>query len=102
MIDLGPGPDPGEQLAPRVVPNPVRTDARLTLSISRPGPLSVRIFDPGGRLVRTLREEMPATGSQVVAFDGRADDGAPLRGGVYFYEIRSADGSRVGRFAILR
>ena len=51
---------------------------------------------------RAAIEEMPATGSQVVAFDGRADDGAPLRGGVYFYEIRSADGSRVGRFAILR
>src|SRR5439155_1759555 len=77
MVALRPGPDPGEQPAPRVVPNPVRTDARLTLSISRPGPLGVRIFDPGGRLVRTLREEMPATGSQVVAFDGRADDEAP-------------------------
>jgi len=103
IIDLGPGSGDGDQPAARVIPNPVQAEGRLTFSISRPGPVSVRIFDPGGRLVRNLvDEDMAETGSHVVPLDGRADDGEPLRGGVYFYQIRSADGPRVGRFAILR
>src|SRR2546422_6617174 len=38
-----------EPLVPRVDPNPVRSRGQLVFSTSRPGPLSVWIFDLGGR-----------------------------------------------------
>ena len=87
----------------RVVPNPLRTEAQVAFATARDGPLSVGIFDLGGRRVRTLLEEAGApTGLHVIAFDGRGDDGARLRSGLYFYRIRSADGLRSGRFVIAR
>ena len=87
----------------RVVPNPLRTEAQVAFATARDGPLSVGIFDLGGRRVRTLLEEAGApAGLHVIAFDGRGDDGARLRSGLYFYRIRSADGLRSGRFVIAR
>jgi hypothetical protein len=44
---------------------------------------------------------MPA-GAHSSRFDGRADDGAPLGAGIYFYRIRSAEGARLGRFVVTR
>jgi len=90
-------------LQARVLPDPVRTLARLMFSTSRPGLVSVRIFDPGGRLVRRLLDGIPVeTGNHVATIDGRSDDGTPLTEGVYYYQIRSIDGLEVGRFVILR
>jgi len=94
---------PAAALAPRVIPNPVRAEAQLTFRTSREGPLSVGIFDLLGRRVRKLldRSSLPA-GLYSVTFDGRGDDGAPLRGGVYFYRIRSAEGMKAGRLVIMK
>ena len=38
----------------------------------------------------------------MVRIDGRADDGAPLRAGVYLYEIRAGAQRAVGRFVVMR
>ncbi len=89
--------------APRVAPNPMRDRAVLAFAVSRPGTASIQIFDLSGRLVRTLLDGGPASqGTNVVPFDGRADDGAPLRGGMYFYRVMTAEGSASGRFVIVR
>ena len=37
-----------------------------------------------------------------LGLDGRGDDGARLGAGMYFYQIRSGDDSRAGRFAIVK
>ena len=37
-----------------------------------------------------------------VTLDGRADDGAPLRSGVYLYEIQAGEQRAVGRFVVMR
>jgi len=72
------------------VPNPFnpRTEIRFTLDQS--GPASLRIFDAGGRLVRTLMEGELAAGEQRVVWDGKADSGQPLASGVYFYRLETA------------
>ena len=97
------GEGPQEPLVPRVDPNPVRSRGQLVFSTLRAGPLSVWIFDTSGRLVgRPLHQDLAQAGGHVVAIDGTADDRAPLRGGIYFYRICSAEGSRIGRFVIIR
>ncbi len=107
--DLGHDPfaESGIQLnagtLPRVIPNPTRGDAYLAFANSKPGDVSIRIFDTGGRSVRTVLDKVWApAGSHVVPLDGRRDDGAPLRAGVYYFRIRSVEGARFGRFAIIR
>ncbi|HEY2953687.1 MAG TPA: PKD domain-containing protein [Candidatus Eisenbacteria bacterium] len=93
----------GPALIDRVIPNPVRSEALLAFATTRAGALSVQVFDAGGRRVRTLMDEAQAAPAPyVVRIDGRDERGVPLRGGIYWYRIRSAEGPRVGRFVITR
>jgi hypothetical protein len=89
--------------APRFTPNPMRASASLGFALDRPGTVQIRVFDLGGRLVRTLPIlNQASAGWTVVAVDGRADDGAPLRAGVYLYEVRAGEQRAVGRFVVIR
>jgi flagellar hook assembly protein FlgD len=89
--------------APRLTPNPMRTSASLGFGLERPATVQIRVFDLGGRLVRTLPILSQASaGWNVVALDGRADDGAPLKAGVYLYEVRAGEQRAVGRFVVIR
>ena len=86
-----------------VSPNPFRDAARLAFATSRPGPVSVRIYDVGGRTIRTLLDQVPVSaGLHTIPLNGRGDDGSVLTAGLYFYQIRSPDGLRVGRFVITK
>jgi hypothetical protein len=99
----GTAPESPRTLHPSVAPNPFVRSATLRFTTTRHGPLTVSIFDLGGRRVRTLMEnpEAPA-GSHVLPLDDRGDDGARLVSGVYLYRIRSADGITHGRFVLMK
>ena len=88
---------------PRVAPNPLRTAAQLAFATARDGRVSVAIYAVDGRQVRTLLDEVQTpAGSHALTFDGRADSGALLCAGLYFYRIRGPEGPRTGRFVITR
>jgi hypothetical protein len=94
---------PGTQLAASVAPNPLNPSGMLSFSTVKPGRVRVRMFDPHGRLVRTLMEipYLPA-GQHAVRIDGRGEGGEVLCSGVYFYHVNSPDGTITGRIAILK
>jgi hypothetical protein len=90
-------------LAPSVSPNPLRTTASIAYRLDRPTTVRVRVFDLVGRLVRTVPAATATNaGWNVVALDGRTDDGTPLRSGIYMYEIRAGEQRAVGRFVVMR
>jgi hypothetical protein len=90
-------------VAARITPNPLNPDAVLSFQTGRSGSLRVQIFDPSGRLVRTVLDEaISAPGRHEMRIDGRDADGVPLASGIYFYRILSSDGPREGRFTILK
>jgi hypothetical protein len=81
-----------------VKPNPVTSQGALTFSTTRIGPLHVEIYDVSGRRVRMLREDANApAGIHAVPLDG-----ALLGSGVFYYRVRSADGTSQGRFMIMK
>lgn len=70
-----------------ISPNPLRDSTTLRFYIAERAPVSLRIFDPTGRLVRTLLDwEYPA-GSHDVTWDGRNDHGVRVPGGVYLCRL---------------
>jgi hypothetical protein len=90
-------------LAARIEPNPLNPQGTLKFSVRKAGPISVRLFDVKGRLVKTLwdrRNTQP--GDQELAIDGRMPSGQPMSTGVYFYRIEMDGTSTSGRFAILK
>ncbi len=95
------GPLTGPPLQPHLFPNPVRGVGRLGFAISRDGPVRVRVYDLGGRVVRTLMDEPAArAGEYRISFDTGTD--RPLRQGLYFYRIQTDEGAAGGRFIVVR
>jgi hypothetical protein len=82
--------------------NPVRGEATLTFRTARAGPVSARVFDARGALVRTLARDARPAGEQTVRWDGRDAHGAPAASGVYFIRVETAEGTSIRKVAFLR
>jgi hypothetical protein len=93
----------GSAVEASVSPNPLNPQAIMTFSLAQPGTVRAALYDLSGRRVRTLwPESYTSAGYHDVTIDGRGDKGEKLPSGVYFYEIRTAEGSAQGRVTILK
>ena len=85
-------------------PNPMRASTVIRFHYDVRHPASLRIFDSGGRLVRTVFEQAVFTPGEApieVTWDARDDTRRFVEPGVYFYELRSAAGATGGRLVRL-
>jgi hypothetical protein len=81
-------------------PNPMRSGTTIEFSLRRSGPVSLRVFDPTGRFVRSLCDGLLPSGDYAMHWDGRWSDGRRAAAGTYFYELRH-DGARSSRRLVL-
>ena len=82
-----------------VTPNPSRGQCEFRFSsIPRGASLALELYDPTGRLVRTL--DAGPKPSEVLHWDGRDEAGREVSSGVYFYRTR--DGRTQGKVLVLR
>jgi cytochrome c peroxidase len=70
-------------------PNPFRTMLELRLSTQVNGTMSVGVYDPSGRRVRTLAAGVDASKTATLVWDGRTDAGASAPAGIYFLHVQS-------------
>jgi len=86
-----------------VAPNPFNPGAMIRVRLERGGPVRIRLFDPSGRLIRTLLDMPGAEGGNLeVSFDGRDGRGTPLASGIYYYRVDLGGDSVTGRVALLK
>jgi photosystem II stability/assembly factor-like uncharacterized protein len=86
VSDGTPGTDvPAEFLLLQNFPNPFNPSTRIRYSISGPGRITIKVYDMGGREVRTLLEQDHEAGRYEVVWDGTDGDRRPVASGVYFY-----------------
>jgi flagellar hook assembly protein FlgD len=78
--------------------------ANVTFGVESVQRVRVRLYDVGGRVVRTLADRTFAAGEQSVAWDGADDGGRQVARGVYFARIEyAAKGQSLsGRVVVLR
>jgi len=90
--------------AARISPNPLNPQAKLSFSTTKPGAIRVQMFDPQGRLVKTIADENSAqAGYHDYTIDGRSSTGSKLASGVYFVKISAEhDGDLVQRVTIMK
>jgi hypothetical protein len=83
-------------------PNPFAATTTFAVTLDRPGPVEVAIFDLSGRRVATLhRGELPA-GARDFSWNGRLADGLRARDGVYFYRAIAGPEAQSRKLVLLR
>jgi hypothetical protein len=70
-------------------PNPSRGSITISYSLAKESPVSIRVYDVAGRLVRTLVNGTGAPGPHEVTWDATTDDGRRVTAGVYFYRMNA-------------
>ena len=86
----------------QVRPNPFNPATRIRFSVAERGPVSLRVFDAGGRLVATLFQGTADPGVREVAWDGRNFKGRPSGSGVYFCRLEASGQKVVGKLILGR
>jgi flagellar hook assembly protein FlgD len=82
--------------------NPVGHEVAISFQTASPGPVTARVFDVRGALVRTLLNNSAQPGPYLVRWDGRDDRGVAVPSGVYFFRIETLDGQSSHKVAFLR
>jgi hypothetical protein len=71
-------------------PNPAHGDMSvIPFTVPRAGTVSLRVFDLGGRQVRSLVDGPMESGTHSAMWDGRNEHGERMPSGIYFYELRA-------------
>jgi len=81
-------------------PNPFGPATTIAFQAPAGGDVLLRVFDPAGRVVRTLVDGSVDGGSHIASWDGRNDEGGLVGSGVYFYRFET-DGVTETRKMIL-
>jgi hypothetical protein len=84
------------------LPNPFSTATTVAFVVGEPGPVTLRIYDLSGRLVRTLVDRYEAAGRRELAWDGRDEHGADVASGVYCYRLEAPGVLETKRMVLLK
>jgi hypothetical protein len=83
-------------------PNPFSGSTVIGFTIARPQRVELRVFDPMGRLVRTLLDENLSAGRNLVTWDGKDAQGHLVPNGVYPVRLTTADFKAVTKLVFLK
>jgi len=83
-------------------PNPFNPTTTIRYDMKEKGLVTIRIYDVGGRLVRTLVDEARDAGSHAAIWDGRNAAGADAASGIYFYEMKTKGFGATKKLVLLR
>jgi len=83
-------------------PNPFNPKTTIRYSLDAAGPVSLRIFNSAGRLVRTLEEGIAIAGEHQVVWNGLDDAGHSVASGVYHYQLDANERSVTRKMLLLK
>jgi hypothetical protein len=83
-------------------PNPFQTGTGIHFSLARAGRVDLRIYDVGGRVLRTLVDKDLAAGRHDVQWQGEDDRGARVPPGVYFYRLVTPGFTQTRKMLMIR
>jgi hypothetical protein len=104
-IDVGPDLTQGGFALAQCYPNPFNPSTRITYMISAGADDSstlLRVYDLAGRVVRTLVDAPRTAGIHTATWDATSQAGAPVAGGVYFYQLKVGGETQTRRMILVR
>jgi len=82
-------------------PNPSLGQTSLSFSLPRSAPVQLDIFNPAGRKVRTLVNELLPAGSHVRVWNSLDDHGTRVTSGVYFVQLTAGNEVQHAKLVII-
>jgi uncharacterized repeat protein (TIGR01451 family) len=83
-------------------PNPFAAGTQIRYVVPADRRVTLKVFNVGGRLVRTLVEGAVPAGPNVVRWDGRDSGGNALSSGIYFYRLQDGHDTITRKGVLLR
>jgi 3',5'-cyclic AMP phosphodiesterase CpdA len=83
-------------------PNPFRPSTSIAFELSESSQVNLRIYDVGGRLVRTLVDAQLVPDSYRVEWDGRDTSGRRVASGAYWYRLSTPRDTSAKKLVISR
>ncbi|MHC1774571.1 MAG: C25 family cysteine peptidase [Lentimicrobium sp.] len=74
-------------------PNPFNTDTKIGYTVSKPGYITLSIYDTRGVLVKSLFSGQQPAGQHSIIWDGSDNKGSLIGPGIYFYRLQTDDNS---------
>jgi hypothetical protein len=84
------------------IPNPVKGKTTINFSINKEARVSVKIYNLGGQLVRTLLDGNVKAGLNSIIWDGTDNKGKSVSTGIYFYELKSDNFKRTKKLVLVK
>jgi hypothetical protein len=115
MSDISWSPD--STIAPMIIPektelvqnypNPFNPETWIPFQLSKPSEVNIRIYNAGGKLVKTLQLGYKSAGmyierSKAAYWDGRNDIGEKVSSGIYFYELQTDTFREIRKMVLLK
>ncbi len=102
-----PRPKPEASQLLQNYPNPFNPETWMPYQLAKPAYMRIRIYDPSGRLVRTLDLGYRGAGfytshTEAAYWDGRNETGERVSSGLYFYQLQTDHFSAMRRMVILK
>jgi hypothetical protein len=83
-------------------PNPFNPTTEIEFTIPKYQHVSLVVYDILGRAVKTLVNEERHAGQHRITWNGKNDLGSSVSSGVYFYQLKSADMTKVRKMMLVR
>jgi hypothetical protein len=94
---------PSQLVLDQNVPNPFNARTRIRYGLPNPGPVTLEVYDPRGRLVnRMVSRAATSAGYHSVIWDGTDALGRSIGSGVYFYRLTVADRIITKRIVLIK
>jgi hypothetical protein len=85
-------------------PNPFNPTTTIKYSIKQTGPVTLRVYNVAGQLVKTLVDgkQRPRAGGFTVRWNGVNNSGERVASGVYFYKLVAKDFTKTKKMVVLK
>ena len=83
-------------------PNPFNPQTTIRFTLKDNAPVTLKIYNVAGQLVKTLVSGTRTAGEHTVRWDGRNDAGQAVSSGVYFYKLVTKNFSQTRKMVLLK
>jgi hypothetical protein len=83
-------------------PNPFNPETVIKFSLPQETPVTLRVYNILGQVVRTVVDDVLPAGNHHVRWDGKSEQGHDVASGVYFYRIQAGDFESTQKMTLLR